>query len=338
MSDNTPQNELFDESSGPTHKGASAVTADASLQAALGGFEQHMRQEGFALNTIKSFASDIRLLGKYLGAGQAIGEIATDDLNKFLNWLVYERGVPCSPKSYARRVTTLKVFFGWLQDAGILVLNPADAVVQMSVSSPLPTIPTEEQVDQAVRVAEAWRAGEDIHGNPRKVDTRPYVLLTLLLQTAMKKSEVMGLVLNHIERDDPFAPQIFVRYKNPRLRYKERKLAVEPEWLDALDEYVAQYEIKEELFTCTARNLEYVLRDVGDEAGLDRGLLSFENLRWTSALMDLKNDMDHELIREKLGLSKVTWRETKSKLERLWEKQKVVQEETDEAEVEATKV
>ncbi|MCB0036126.1 MAG: phage integrase N-terminal SAM-like domain-containing protein, partial [Anaerolineales bacterium] len=107
MSDNTPQNELFDESNSPTHKGAPAVTADASLQAALGGFEQHMRQEGFAVNTIKSFASDIRLLGKYLGAGQAIGEIATDDLNKFLNWLVYERGVPCSPKSYARRVTTL---------------------------------------------------------------------------------------------------------------------------------------------------------------------------------------------------------------------------------------
>jgi integrase/recombinase XerD len=218
------------------------------------------------------------------------------------------------------------VFFGWLQDASILLLNPADAVVQMSVSSPLPTIPTEEQVNQAQRVAEAWRVGEDIHGRGRKADSRPHVLLNLLLQTAMKKSEAMGLVLNHIERDDPFAPQIFIRYKNPRLRYKERKLAVEPEWLDALDEYIAQYDIKEEIFTCTARNLEYVLRDVGDEAGLERGLLSFENLRWASALMDLKNEMDHELIREKLGLSKVTWRETKSKLERLWEKQKVVEE------------
>lgn len=320
MSD-APQGDLFTEDSLPTQtkKGIPALNANSPLQAALGAFEQHMREEGFALNTIKSFASDIRLLGKYIGAGQPIGEIGTENLNKFLNWLVYERNVPCSPKSYARRVTTLKVFFGWLNESGVLLLNPAEAVVQMSVTSPLPTLPTPSEIDRATAVTEAWRTGETITGEKRKPDSRPHLLLTLLLQTGMKKGETMGLVLNHVERDDELNPQIFVRYKNPRMRYKERKLAIDPEWLEILDEYVAQYEIDEAIFTCTARNLEYVLRDVSDEAGIEPGLISFENLRWTSALNDLRAGMEPDLIREKLGLSKVTWRETKSKLERLKE-------------------
>ena len=65
------------------------------------------------------------------------------------------------------------------------------------------------------------------------------------------------------------------------------------------------------------RFTNYILRDVGDEAGLDRGLLSFENLRWVSALRDLRSGVEPDDIRQKLGLSKVTWRETKSKLEKL---------------------
>ena len=107
------------------------------------------------------------------------------------------------------------------------------------------------------------------------------------------------------------------------LRYKERKLDLEPEWLDVLDEYLAQYEPPDTLFTCTPRNLEYILRDIGDAAGLDRGLLSFENLRWAAALRDWRANAEQDDIRQKLGLSKITWRETKSKLERLTESEEV---------------
>lgn len=323
---NTDHNDPFPHETPQTAANAHALNSQSAITAVLGAFEQHMREEGFAVNTVKSFVSDVRLLAKYIGAGQPIGEVGTADLNKFLNWLLYERGVPCSPKSYSRRVTTLKVLFSWLQESGVLPLNPADAVVQMSVTSPLPSIPTDEQINQAIAVAQAWQNGETITGTPRKKDARPYLLLSLLLQTAVKKSEAMSIALNHIEEDEQ-NPQIFIRYKNPRWRYKERKLAIDPNWLNVLEQYLSEYDIKNELFTCTPRNLEYVLRDVGDEAGLERGLISFENMRWVSALTDLKNKMDPDLIREKLGLSKITWRETKSKLERLWEKQKIAAEE-----------
>ena len=287
------------------------LTGDASLQAALGLFEIHMRDEGFALNTIKAFASDVRLLAKFLGIGQPVGEIGTKNLNDFLHWLQYDRGVPCSPKSYARRVTTLKVFFGWLHKAGVLAHDPATAVIQTTVKSPLPTLPTKADIEKALVVTQAMRRRQE------KPDARPHLLLTLLLQTGVKKSEAMNIVPNHFDRNAPGGPLLFVRYANPRLRNKERKLYLESEWLGVLDEYLAQYQPHDTLFTCTARNLEYVLRDVGDEAGLDRGLLSFENLRWVSALNDWQAHEEPDEIRQKLGLSKITWRETKKKLERL---------------------
>ena len=296
---------------------APPLSADASIQAALGLFETHMRDEGFAINTMKAFASDVRLLGKYLGIGQPIGEIGTNNLNDFLKWLVEERGVPCSPKSYARRVTTLKVFFGWLHEAGVLPTNPSTAVIQRSVKSPLPTIPTEEDLARALAVSEQIRQGNQ----ENKPDARPHMLLTLLLQTGIKKGEAMSIVPNHVDRQDVDQPMLFIRYANPRLRYKERKLYLEPEWLDVLDEYLAQYEPPDTLFTCTPRNLEYILRDIGDEAGLARGLLSFENLRWASAMRDWRANVEQDDIRQKLGLSKITWRETKSKLERLAERE-----------------
>lgn len=299
---------------------STALNKETSLLDAMSSFEEHMKNEGFAVNTVKSFLSDIRLLHKYLG-DKPVGEIDIEDLNKFLNWLQYERGVPCSPKTYSRRVTTLKVFFSWLNKSDVINLDPASGVAQKSVSSPLPSIPTPSQVADAIAVANAWRSGKDIHGNKRKRDHRPYVLINLLLQTGVKKGEAKGLLLEHVEREDEEAPQIFIRYTNPRMVYKERRIAVEPEWVEAVDSYIDQYGLADELFTCTPRNLEYILKDIGAEAGLEPSLVSFENLRWVSALDDLKNGTEPELIREKLGLSKITWRETKHKLEQLRAKQ-----------------
>lgn len=300
----------------------SRLNKESSLHAALEEFKDHMRDEGFAINTVKAFASDVRLLGKYLGMDHAIGEIGTKDLNDFLNWMLYERGVSCKPKTYARRVTTLKVFFSWLHEDGVLPDDPAAAVIQQTVRTPLPTIPDEEDLEKALQVTSTIRTAE-------KPDARPHLLLTLLLQTGIKKGEAMTLELKHIDRSTPQDPVLFIRYANPRLRYKERKVYPEPEWLDVLDEYLQQYQPDDTLFTCTARNLEYVLTDVGEEAGIERGRLSFENLRWAAALRDFRADVEQDEIRQKLGLSKITWRETKRKLEQLLAQQ---QEDGDETE------
>lgn len=296
---------------------AGGLTPETSIQAAMGAFTLFMEEEEFTENTRKAFLSDLRLLGRRLGIGQPIGAIGTKDLNDFLNWLLYERDVPCSNKSYARRVTTLKVFFGWLYAIGVLPADPATDLIQITVTSPLPTLPSEEEISAALEVTQAMMEGE-VGG---RSDSRPHLLLTLLLDTGIKKSEATAIVPYHIDRDNPDAPLLFIRYKNPKYRPKERRIPLKSEWLRVLDIYLEKYEPADTLFTCTARNLEYILTSVGEKAGLTRGLLSFESIRWYSAYSDYKRGVDSKKLARRLGLSDSTWRTTKVKLAKLAEQQ-----------------
>jgi site-specific recombinase XerD len=285
------------------------VTARSSLRAAIGAFEVYMQQQGFAENTAKAFLSDLNILGQFVGVGTAVGDISTRDLNHFANWLVSERGVPCNPKSLARRVTTLKVFFGWLAEAEVLPEDPAAAVIHRPVITPLPTILSDAEIERVLGVTQAMRHAE-------KPDTRPHLLVTLLLHTGIKKGECMNIVMNHFDFDDPTQPVLWIRYANPRRRHKERKLRLPVWWPAVLAEYRAQYEPQEALFPCTARNLEYVLKHVAEAADLPDGL-SFEMLRWTCAVRDYRAGMGADKLRQKLGVSKITWREVGVKIAKL---------------------
>jgi integrase/recombinase XerD len=62
--------------------------------------------------------------------------------------------------------------------------------------------------------------------------------------------------------------------------------------------------------------LEYVLEDLGADAGLEKRV-SFSMCRWTAAVQDWKSGMEHDKIRQKLGISEVQWREVSRKLHTL---------------------
>jgi len=293
----------------PSRDAFVGLSADSSLRTAIVAFQDYMRQRGFSPHTVQAFNSDLEIVEQYIGAGVAVGRIGTRDLNAFLHWLTHERGVPCSPKSLARRVTTLKVFFGWLAESGVLPDDPAAPVVHRPVLTPLPRVLSDAEVERVLAVTQALRSGQ-------RPDARPHLLVTLLLHTGIKKGECMGIVLNHIDLSDPAQPVLWIRYADPRRRYKERKLLLPTGWPTVLAEYRSQYQPQERLFPCTARNLEYVLKDVAERADLSDGL-SFEMLRWTCAVRDYRAGMPAERLRQKLGLSRISWRETGPKIARL---------------------
>jgi len=275
----------------------------------MAAFEVHMERQGFAENTIKAFLSDLNILAQFIGVGTAVDAVSTQDLNRFVPWLVHERGVPCNPKSLARRVTTLKVFFGWLAEAGVLSADPSAPVIHKPVMTPLPKIVSDLELERVLGVTQALRHAE-------KPDARPHLLVTLLLHTGIKKSECMNVVMNHLDFSDPAHPVLWVRYANPRRRHKERKLRLPVGWPAVLAEYRAQYQPQDALFPCTARNLEYVLARVAQQAELPDSL-SFEMLRWTCAVRDYQAGMPADKLRQRLGISKITWREVKVKIARL---------------------
>ncbi|MEX2143916.1 MAG: site-specific integrase [Anaerolineales bacterium] len=290
-------------------KTATLIDARSSLPPSLAGWELYLQDQGSSIHTVKAFLADLRLLASYLPADQLVGAITTNDLNNFLQWMQAERGVPCSPKTFARRVTSIKAFFRWLQRNGAILADPAESVLQRSVLSPLPGVLTSAEMEKVLKIADRQRRG-------RNPDARSYMLVSLLLHTGIKKGECLALTTKHVDLGAPGGPLLFVRYNSPKDRYKERKIVLPEEWVDAYDEYRQQYDLSEGLFPWSPRRLEYLLEDLGKEAGLEHQL-SFLMCRWTCAFNDLKAGREENKIRQKLGVSEIQWREVGMKLRQL---------------------
>ena len=293
----------------PTETISAHITENTLLQPAVQAWKFFLRDQGRSHHTLKAFSADLLLLEEFLPTDKQIGQISTKDLEDFLAWMEKDRGVPCSPKTLSRRITSLKSFFRWLTQNAVLAVDPAEKLVQKTVVSPLPTVLTAEEVETALMAADSLRSS----ANP---DPRPYTLMLLLLETALKKSEVLNLKSNHLELDNPAEAFIYVRYPNQRYRFKERKVEVSPKWVEAYQQYAEKYQIKEQVFPWSQRRLEYLLEDITNAAQMEKHI-SFDMLRWTSALSDLVTGVEHDKIRQKLGISKIQWREVKSKLRSL---------------------
>jgi len=285
------------------------ITSSTMLLPAIQAWKLYLRDQGRSMHTLKAFVADLSLLASYLPPDRTVGQITNADLENYLNWLNKERKVPCSEKTLSRRITSLKSFFRWLNKNGAIPTDPAEKVIQKTVTSPLPQILSKAEAIKALDAADGLRTSA-------KPDHRPYVLLKLVLETALKKGECLSLFTNHLELDTPEGGIIHVRYNNSSKHYKERKVTVSPEWVEAYKQYAELYQIKDQVFPWSQRRLEYLLEDVTNAAKLDKHI-SFDMCRWTSAVNDLLNGVESDTIRQKLGISKIQWREVYNKLKNL---------------------
>ncbi|MCD6576971.1 MAG: tyrosine-type recombinase/integrase [Anaerolineaceae bacterium] len=285
------------------------VNISTSLPVAMKFWQIYLADQEKSEYTIKAFLGDLNLLIQFLPPDITVGNITTSALNRFIEWLENGRGknISCSPKSLSRRITTLKSFFRWLFEHGRINSDPAEKIIQHTVISPLPEVLTSNELRLVLEASNKIRHSE-------KQDTRPRALLMLLLETGIKKSECLNITRMHIETNEN--NYLFIRYADGRDRNKERKIALSEEFVEIYKEYLNQYDPDEKVFPWSPRRLEYILEDISTAAGINKHL-SFSMCRWNCALSDWKNGVEKDAIRQKLGISKIQWREIKMKLQQL---------------------
>ena len=284
------------------------LRADSPLETAMEAFDEYMIRKGFSENTVKAFRNDLKILKEFMAADTLILNIKHKHLEEFLEWMQHERGKPCSAKTLARRITTLKVFFSWLHGVGVIGTDPAEPVLQQSARPPLPIILQEQEVRGLLSAAQDYLWSRD------KTDARPYLLVSLLVQTGIKKAECARLLISDLDIANPKAPELAIRYAEERHAHKNRTIVLDGSVVPVLQQYLQQYKPENYLFECTPRNLEYVLAEVGERAKIQRIQVGFETLRWTSAVRDFRTGTTEETLRHKMGLSKISWRETRDKI------------------------
>lgn len=283
---------------------ARPLTDQSSLAACALPYQQELELRGKSAYTVTCFLSDLKMFSNFAGLDTPVGRITKEQLTDWLMKLKF--GVPGhtpAPKTMARRVTFLKNFFSWLNSEGVIPEDPSASLV---LERPLPPLPELLFDDEVQRLLEAAAS-----------EPRCHCLVYLVLYAGLKKEEVMGLKLEHIDLSNPHEPRITVHFAAATgKQHRERTLALPAEFVAILERYSARYHPSSELFVCTDRNLNYILAKAVKDAGINKRV-TLQLLRDTFAVQQLRAGTAPEALREKLGLSDEAWLESREKYRRL---------------------
>ena len=277
-------------------------TGDTPLGACALPYQEHLRRTDHSAYTITCFLSDLRMFTEFVGRDLAVRALTLDHLRDWLDHLRFDRETRPAPKTMARRVTFLRNFCAWLAAESAL---PTDLAAQIALSRPMPPLPELLYDDEIARL-EAAAAEEP----------RAQALIMLLLATGLKKEEVMGLGLRHVDLSDPDHPAIEVHFPGQAKRRRERRMELPSAWSAAYQTYLQRYQPRERLFECTDRNLNYVLAATVKRAGIEKRV-TLQLLRDIYAVRQLRAGVSMEELREKLGLSEEACYETAEKYRKL---------------------
>ena len=280
------------------------LTEQSSLTACFIPYQQDLRLRGKSNYTVTCFLSDLKMFSDYVGRDTPVGRIAKEQLTDWLMKLKFgKKGQVPAPKTMARRVTFLKNFFSWLTRDGVIREDPSASLVLERPLPPLPELLFDDEIERLLEVSAE--------------DPRSHCLVYLVLHAGLKKEEVMGLKLEHIDLSNSQVPLITIHFPAATgKQHRERRLALPAEFTTIMKQYVAKYHPTDELFVCTDRNLNYILARSVKKASIKKRV-TLQLLRDSFAVEQLKSGVPPETLREKLGLSDEAWRESREKYRRL---------------------
>lgn len=280
------------------------LTNQSSLAECIEPYKKDLLLRGKSNYTITCFLSDLKMLGDFLGRDTPVGRINKDDVTNWLMKLKFGTpGVTPAPKTMARRVTFLKNFFSWLEHEHIISENPASSLALERPTPPLPALLTNEDVQLLLDTAQG--------------DARCQSLIYLVLKGGLKKEEVMGLKVHHVDLVDPAVPMVTVRFAaSTNKQHRERRVVMPPEFTSIFRCYLRDYRVNDIVFACTDRNLNYILARAVKATGIQKRV-TLQILRDTFAVQLLQDGASFDTLREKLGLSDEAWLESKEKYRRL---------------------
>lgn len=291
----------------PTHN----LTDQSSISSCVLPYRQELELRGKSNYTITCFLSDLKMFSDFVGLDIPVGRITKEHLTAWLMKLKFglqeQRPLskPPAPKTMARRVTFLRNFFSWLAGEGIIGEDPSASLVLERPLPPLPELLSRDEIQLLLKAASE--------------DSRCHCLIYLVLHAGLKKEEIMGLKMDHVDLLDPHKPLITVHFEpSAGKQHRERRLTMPAEFTTIFKKYQANYDINDTIFACTDRNLNYILAHAVAAAGIQKRV-TLQLLRDTFAVQQLEDGISFDALREKLGLSDEAWLESREKYRRLQE-------------------
>ncbi len=142
-------------------------------------------EKNYSLHTILNYRLDLEEFAKFAG-DVAVSSIEYTTLRRFL---AHMRELKLKPRSVARKLSSLRSFFKYLQREKVISKNPAALLVTPKLDKPLPHFLSEAE---AVQLIEAPKS--DL-----KADPRDKAIFEVLYSTGMRVSELVGLDVDDVD-------------------------------------------------------------------------------------------------------------------------------------------
>jgi len=177
-------------------------------------------EKRYAAHTVKAYKNDLNQFHAFCQDNDREGM----DLNyrTIRSWVVFLMDSGYSSRTVHRKLTSLSTYCKYLIKEGELDSNPLDRVLKPKLKKRVPAFVEEGKLETLL---EEFEFGEDFKG------TRNRLVLDLLYQTGMRRSELTGLTTGAVNRE---GKSLKVKGK----REKERIIPLNEELLSAIERYL----------------------------------------------------------------------------------------------------
>lgn len=237
-------------------------------------FLEYLRETSRSPRSIKGFATDLDQFAEF-ARQRAVEKLTTRDVVKFLEGL--EAQHDRKPNTIRRKLATVRRFFQFLVQTGVIDANPATSITMPSSPHTAPRPLTTQQCRRLIAAARS--------------DPQWLALMLLLLTTGMKREEALGLDWDDVEwRRDGMARRLTVR--NPGSRaVPPRTLSLPRTTGRALAQLARALDMdwppRGAVFGLSPRGFDYAVRRCAERAGLGERPVTARLLRDTFAVQVL---------------------------------------------------
>lgn len=155
-------------------------------------------ERGAAANTMDAYRRDLSSFQTFIRKSRTT--LVSAESEHIRSYLHYESEQGLSPASRARRLSSVRQFYKFLETEGLIDDSPARATTSPKSRRSLPKIMSIAEVDQLLDTAKA--ATDSIQGRALVRAVRFYCLLELLYATGMRVSELVSLPRTVLAGDD----------------------------------------------------------------------------------------------------------------------------------------
>lgn len=152
--------------------------------------EMLVAERGASANTMAAYRRDLEDFAAFAMQRGVVPENA--DTSVLQTYVASQSDAGLSPRTTARRLSTLRQYFGFLYAEGLRADDPTASVASPKQPRPLPKLLSEEEVDRLLAGAHRRTGPEGL---------RLAALLEMLYATGLRVSELVSLPLAAVARD-----------------------------------------------------------------------------------------------------------------------------------------